>query len=42
MNNMEEVIKARHSVREYLDKPIEEDKVNKLNTIIEKCNQIGD
>ena len=33
-----EIMKARHSVRSYIDKPIEEDKVNALKEEIEKIN----
>jgi len=32
------VIKLRHSVRRYLDKPIEIDKINKINEFIHKLN----
>lgn len=33
-----EAIKQRHSVRQYLEKPIEKDIIEQLNTEIEKCN----
>ena len=36
-----EAIKARHSVRNYLDKNIEEEKINQLNELIAKCNEEG-
>ena len=36
-----ELMKARHSVRAFQDKAIEADVVNKLQTIIEACNQAG-
>jgi len=36
-----EAIKARHSVRNYLDKDIEQDKIDKLNELIAKCNEEG-
>ncbi|MDO4459779.1 MAG: nitroreductase family protein [Clostridia bacterium] len=34
-----EAIEARHSVREYLDKPIEEETANRLRAEIENCNR---
>ncbi len=36
-----EAIEKRHSVRAYLDKPIEDEKVSQLNDYIEKCNEDG-
>lgn len=36
--NIEKIIKERHSVRSYLDKEIEKDKVEVLNKLIEKIN----
>lgn len=36
-----EAIKERHSVRNYLDKSIEQDKIDKLNELIAKCNEEG-
>ena len=36
-----EAIKARHAVRNYLDKPIEADKIDKLKAKIAECNQKG-
>ncbi|MBQ9576172.1 MAG: nitroreductase [Muribaculaceae bacterium] len=33
-----EAIKARHSVRRYLDKPIEHDKADALRAAIDRCN----
>ncbi|MCR4965936.1 MAG: nitroreductase [Bacteroidales bacterium] len=38
---LQEAILARHSVRQYIDKPIEEDKVQKLQSCIEECNRNG-
>lgn len=38
MNKMD-LIKARHSVRQYLDKPLEHDKISVLQSEIKKCNQ---
>ena len=32
---------ARHSVRQYLDKPIEEEKIKQLRDCIEECNRMG-
>ena len=37
-----ETIKNRHSVRQYLDKDIEEDIIKKLKDEIDKCNREGD
>lgn len=34
-----EAISARHSVRSYLDKPIEGETLEKLNAVIEECNR---
>lgn len=36
-----EAIKERHSVRNYLDKEIEQEKVDQLNELIAKCNEEG-
>ncbi len=36
-----DAIRSRHSVRNYLDKKIEADKVEKLNALIEECNKEG-
>ena len=36
-----EAIKERHSVRNYLDKAIEQEKIDKLNELISKCNEEG-
>ena len=36
---LREAIKARHSVRQYLDKPIEAEKIKQLQTLIEKSNR---
>lgn len=37
-----EAIKSRHSVRQYLDRDLEEDIVQKLKDEIDKCNREGD
>ena len=37
--NIDKIIRERHSVRKYLDKEIEKDKVEKLNKIINKINK---
>jgi len=37
--DIKEAINARHSVRQYLNKPIDADLVQKLNGIIEECNK---
>lgn len=39
MENYENLIKSRHSVRKYLDKEIEENKVQELNLLIQECNK---
>ena len=39
MNNIEEIIKSRHSVRKYKDDIISEFLVNKLNALISKYNK---
>jgi hypothetical protein len=36
-----EAIKERHAVRNYIDKPIEVEKIEKLKAKIEECNKIG-
>lgn len=36
-----DAIKERHSVRNYEDKKIEQDKINQLNELIEACNKQG-
>ena len=36
-----EAIKERHSVRNYKDKEIEQDKIDQLNELIAKCNEEG-
>lgn len=36
-----EAIKERHSVRNYLKKPIEQAKIDQLNELIDKCNEEG-
>lgn len=35
-------IKERHSVRSYLDKPIEDDLREELEVLIDECNREGD
>ena len=37
--NIIDAIKQRHSVRQYLDKPIEDDILNELKNEIEECNK---
>lgn len=37
-----EAINNRHSVRSYLDIPVEEEKLKKLNMLINTCNKEGD
>ena len=36
-----ELMKARHAVRQFIDKPLEEDAVQALNTEIDACNKEG-
>lgn len=36
-----EAIMQRHSVRDYQDKKIEQEKLDKLNELIEECNEAG-
>ena len=36
-----EAIKARHSVRQYLDKPIEAEKIEAIQACIDQCNREG-
>ncbi|MBQ3733145.1 MAG: nitroreductase [Bacteroidales bacterium] len=36
-----EAIKARHSVRQYLDKPIETEKIEAIQASIDRCNREG-
>ena len=36
-----EAIKARHSVRQYLDKPIEAEKIEAIQACIDRCNREG-
>jgi len=36
-----QAVKERHSVRQYLDKPIETDKIAELKTFIDECNENG-
>lgn len=37
--DLQEAIKARHSVRKYIDKPIEAEKVAMINQFIDECNR---
>ena len=39
MNDIENIIKSRHSVRQYLDKPIEKEKIDILSNLVEECNK---
>ena len=39
MNDYENLVRSRHSVRKYLNKKIEDNKIAELNSIIEKYNQ---
>ena len=41
MKDIDETIKSRHSVRVYNDKAIEQEKIDFLNEIIDKCNKEG-
>ncbi|MDY6074023.1 MAG: nitroreductase family protein [Eubacteriales bacterium] len=36
-----DIIRQRHSVRSYLDKPIDPEALNKLNEIVDECNKEG-
>lgn len=38
---LQEAVKARHSVRKYIDKPIPQDIVNILQAKVDECNNIG-
>ena len=38
---LQEAIIARHSVRQYLEKPIESEKVAQLQALIDECNKDG-
>ena len=38
---LQEAIVARHSVRQYIEKPIEVEKVQQLQTLIDECNREG-
>lgn len=39
--NLLEAIKARHSVRKYIDKPIPQDIIHMLQSKVEECNKLG-
>ena len=38
---LQEAIVARHSVRQYIDKPIEAEKIQQLQDLIDECNREG-
>lgn len=38
---LEEAIKARHSVRKYIDKPIDENLIKTLQEKVDECNEVG-
>ena len=38
---LEEAIRARHSVRQYIEKPIEAEKIQRLQDLINECNREG-
>ena len=38
---LEEAIKARHSVRKYIDKPIDENHIKILQEKVDECNEVG-
>lgn len=38
---LQEAIVARHSVRQYIEKPIEAEKIQQLQTLIDECNREG-
>ena len=42
MEQMLNLIRQRHSVRSFTDQPIEQEKIDALNTLIEECNREGD
>lgn len=42
LGKLVEAIKDRHSVRSYMNLPIEQEKLDKLSEIIEECNKEGD
>ena len=42
MMTIQEAIKARHSVRRYIEKPIPQDIAEKIRTKVEECNRLGD
>lgn len=39
--NLQEAIVARHSVRQYMEKPIEAEKIEELKALIDECNREG-
>lgn len=41
MENIKNIIKERHSVRNYTDKKIEENIIEKINNLIDECNKDG-
>ena len=38
---LQEAIVARHSVRQYMEKPIEAEKIEELKALIDECNREG-
>lgn len=38
---LQEAIKTRHSVRQYLDKPVEAEKLAQIAALIDDCNRLG-
>ena len=38
---LEEAIRTRHSVRQYIEKPIEAEKIQQLQDLIDECNREG-
>ena len=39
---LEEAIRTRHSVRQYTEQPIEAEKIQQLQDLIDECNREGD
>lgn len=40
-NDKLQVIKARHAVRNYIDRPIEKEKIDELTALMDECNRRG-
>ena len=38
---LQEAIVVRHSVRQYMEKPIEAEKIEELKALIDECNREG-